>query len=235
MFFKYSKIIFILCYSYIAFAHNILRLPNYRSGKFQIRHENKVPAIAPFSEFNTTVVDVCFDQCVATPPCKSINYNSSLDTCQLVAYDINHGKDYIDKEGWVNYDTGRTQLTRILSSNPAGYCFVPRPSSTSGTPCDDSGATMLYGMFRATSHAHCQGIEAYFIFDLDAGVVVHYCSSLVMRPHPTSPDWLVFVQVKDYPYMPFTLSHITYRWRLDHREYKTKLSLPLNQEYYISL
>ena len=79
---------------------------------------------------------------------------------------------------------------------------------------------MLYGVFRATSHVHCQGIEAYYIFDLDAGVIAHYCSSLVMQPQSVALDWIGFVQVKDYPYTPLyhPSGHSTYRWRLNHRK-----------------
>ena len=222
--FQYLKIIFILCYSYLTFAHNILRLPTYRSGKFQLRHEDKVPTTAPFSEFNTTIIDVCFDQCVATPPCQSINYNNSLNTCQLVAYDINHGKDYTDKQGWDNYDTGRTHLTRILSSNQQ-YCLLPKVSS--GSPCDYATQTYLYVVYRAISHIHCQGVEAYYIFDLDAGAVVHYCTSLIMRPQIGSPDWVIFVQIKNYPFQPYTRAHHVSRWRLNHRKYKRKTLSPI--------
>ncbi|XP_066916415.1 uncharacterized protein [Clytia hemisphaerica] len=156
-------------------AHNILRLADQRSAKFLLRHDGKVPNREPYIEFKTDSVEVCMDRCVAGAPCKSINYNSTLQTCQHIDYDINDGKDYGTKPGWQHYDTGKTQLTRILDGTQ-NYCVT----NTESDPCNPGSGSYYYLRYKPITDASCTGIEAYYEFDETLGTIKHHCSGLFL-------------------------------------------------------
>ena len=193
---------------HVVYGDNILRLADQRYGKFVLRREGMVPDKTPHFQFNTTQMAVCVDKCVAKPPCKSVNFNKDLGQCQLVDYDIADGKNYVSKTGWENYDTGRSSLTRIQTSN-GQYCMVPDYANICTDGADITG--YIYAVFKPISDPFCQGIRAYYDFDQDAGVIVHYCSSLVLY---RSGSYAQFIQMKDYPYKPYEYSSL-FRWRFN--------------------
>ena len=129
---KYFRdLLYLLFHCQCVLTHNILRLSDERSAKFILRHDGKVPSLQPYLAFNATCVEICMDRCVAKPPCKSVNYHKDWQTCQLVDYDITDGKDYVTKQGWMHYDTGRSRLTRIVD-NTQNFCLTIYSSN----PCN---------------------------------------------------------------------------------------------------
>ena len=144
------------------------------------------------------------DRCVAKPPCKSVNYHKDWQTCQLVDYDITDGKDYVTKQGWMHYDTGRSRLTRIVDKTQ-NYCLTIYSSN----PCNP-GSSWYYVKYRSMTHAHCQGIEAYWDFDRSTGVVLHYCSGKILH---WSGKYIIANQLSGWPYHVNSY-YETYMWRV---------------------
>ena len=120
--FNFESVFRLACIS-LVYTHNIIQLNDQRFAKFVLRHIDKVPTTQHFYEFQSDSLEICFDRCVATTPCISINYNIGSKQCQLVNYDINTGKDYEARSGWQHFDTGRTSIIRILSSDK-NYCMT---------------------------------------------------------------------------------------------------------------
>ena len=172
-----------------------------------------MPVTEHFSQFNVSTTEVCMDQCVATPPCKSVNHNEDLGLCQLVNYDITDGKDYTPKEGgWMNYDTGRSRLTRLFSSS-GSYCLLPQNTN----PCGISQSSDVHLVYRLTTNPHCQSIEAYYEFDRDSGLIIHYCSSLMLIPYSSSD--VLLRQITNFGYYTHASNRNRF-WRIDESEFR---------------
>ncbi|XP_066910743.1 uncharacterized protein [Clytia hemisphaerica] len=166
----------------LVYTHNIIRLDDQRFAKFILRHIDKVPTKPHFYEFQSDSLEVCFDRCVATTPCISINYNMTGKRCQLVNYDINMGKDYEARSGWQHFDTGRTSIVRILSSDK-NYCITIESEDQCNPSFTSTSEHSL--LYKEINRAACKGVGAYFDFDRFTGVLVHYCSGLVVEPRNT--------------------------------------------------
>ncbi|XP_066925352.1 uncharacterized protein [Clytia hemisphaerica] len=186
---KYFSLI--LATSSLTYAHNILRLNELRSAKFILQQNGMVPTKQPYLEFKTDSVEICMDRCVAETPCKSINYNDVTSECQHVDYDVNDGREYINKTGFKHYDTGITQLTRILTISQT-YCVTVITSD----PCWHGDApSQVYLYYKPISSDECQNIGAYYDFDRTSGTMVHHCSGLVVTRYSgyfvlrTLPKW----------------------------------------------
>ena len=170
------KIYFSLTYIYIALSHNIRRATYEKFGKFVLRRNNTVPSKEPFMEFGSDSIEICMDRCVAKPPCASVNFNSDLNICQLVDYDINIGRNYTEKNGWLHFDTGRTRLTNILDYTKQ-YCLtiggVP-------DPCNPTGKDEYRIHYKDKNDKDCNSIKSLFDFDRSTGIILHYCSGLAL-------------------------------------------------------
>lgn len=156
-------------YIYLVACHNIVRLPTVRKGEFEVRHVDKVQSKPHYLELKLESIQVCVDKCVADSQCKSVNFFStgSLDTCQLVAYDITDNNNYTNRTGWKHYDTGRTKVTR-LRERASGYCYIPE---TAGCEIGDT-----YIISLPSSDNRCNSLDAYFRYNRDTGLISHYCS-----------------------------------------------------------
>ena len=105
----YFKYMFLTLYFTDSLLATIFRDDTSFAASFENIHKS-MSLNNPFQHFNVTMLQYCLMGCIQYKSCKSVNYQSSLNICELNNKSLEDGVTLIDREKWdyiesVNYKT----------------------------------------------------------------------------------------------------------------------------------